>query len=201
MLSRRYGRVVGAATLVVLVTAVALAGASSFLLAGSTASPSPGASGALGAGASPAGPATLTGGTSFNPGERAQVAFCIAAGETREFDADVAALQAGVKTAQHATVASAAAELGGRVQEMRLAAAEMATQGTLKPYAVAYDTGLRSVAKAAATLATAAQAGNAKGESAALSAMLAAQKQVHAGDAQRAKALQTDPTLSCTPAG
>ena len=200
-LSRRYGRLVGAATLVVLVAAVALAGASSFLLAGSTASPSPGLSGAGGASPSATIPAALTGGSSFSPGERAQIAFCIAASETRELDATLAALQAGVKAAQHAPVASAAAELAGRVQEMRLAATEMATQGPLKPYAAAYDTGLRDVAKAAVTLAAAAQAGNAKGESTALAALVAAQKRVHAGDTPRATALKADPTLACTPAG
>jgi hypothetical protein len=200
-LSRRYGRVVGAVTLVVLIAAVALAGASSFLLAGSSASPSPGGSNAAAASSSPGGSAPLSGGTNFSPGERAQIAFCIAAGETHELDAAVAALQAGVKSAQHAPLASAASALAEQAPEMRLAAAEMATQGPLKPYATAYDTGLRNVAKAAGALATAAQASNAKAEGTALGALLAAQKQVHAGDAPRAKALQADPTLACTPAG
>ena len=199
-LTRRYGRVIGAATLVVLVAAVALAGASSFLLAGSSASPSPGASGTVApSGTPPMG--VLAGGSHFTSAEQAQIAYCIAAVETRDLDAQVAALQAAVKAAQHAAVATGAADLGAAATEMRLAAAEMTNQGALKAYASGYDAGLRAVIKAAASLATAAGSGSAKGEGAALTALLTAQKQVHAGDAPRAKALQADPTLACAPAG
>ncbi|MGZ6344652.1 MAG: hypothetical protein ACXWOW_05005 [Candidatus Limnocylindrales bacterium] len=201
--ARRYGRIVGAATLVVLVVAGALAGASSVLLPGANASPTPGA---LGASSSPgssdaAVTPLLVAGTTFGPPEAAQVAFCLSAVETDSLDAAIAALQAQVKVAQHAAIAAAASDLASRVTEMRLAAAEMAAWTTTKAYAAAYDAALRAAVKATAALQTAAASGSVKGETVAAAALAAAQKQLHAADPQRTKLLAAAPELSCVPAG
>ncbi|MGZ3588866.1 MAG: hypothetical protein ACXVAE_07345, partial [Candidatus Limnocylindrales bacterium] len=175
-------------TLVVLVVAGALAGASSVLLPGANASPPPGA---LGASSSPgssdaAVTPLLVAGTTFGPPEAAEVAFCLSAVETDSLDAAIAA---------------AASDLASRVTEMRLAAAEMAAWTTTKAYAAAYDAALRAAVKATAALQTAAASGSVKGETVAAAALAAAQKQLHAADPQRTKLLAAAPELSCVPAG
>ncbi|MFI5261621.1 MAG: hypothetical protein ACHQZR_03585, partial [Candidatus Limnocylindrales bacterium] len=197
----RFVRVGAALILVVAVLAVAGYGAVQLLAPGGTsatptgsavaqASSSPGASPAL----TPAPPVT------FTPAQTAQVAFCLVVPESTGLDADLAAAQAAVKAADHGSVAADATALVARVAEMRLAAQEMTAMAVLAPYAAAYDAGLKGIAAAASSLATAGAAGNAKAEAKASTALNTAQAKLHASAGQRATLVSANPVLACTAA-
>ena len=136
----------------------------------------------------------------FTADQQAQIAFCLAAPESRGLDADIASVRAAVTAAQHADVATQATAIVARIAEMRLAATEMDALPALAGYAGAYDAALKATAAAASSLAAAGSASDGKAEAKAVTALVAAQAKVDATSARTAL-ITANPQLACTAAG
>ncbi len=151
----RLVRLAGVVLVVVAIAAAAGYGALQVLSAPAGVDASPTGSGVAQASATPAPVVTPQPAVTFPPEQQAQIAFCLAAQETRGLDADIATVRASVTAAQHAAVATQATALVARVAEMRLAAREMTALSLLAPYAATYDANLKAVGAAASALAAA----------------------------------------------
>jgi hypothetical protein len=196
-------RLVRLAAVVLVVVAIAAAagyGALQVLSAPAGVDASPTGSGIAQASATPVPAVTPPPAVTFPPEQQAQIAFCLAAQETRGLDADIATVRAAVTAAQHAAVATGAAALVVRVTEMRLAAREMAALPLLAQYAATYDTDLKAVSAAASALAAAGGASDAKAEAKASTALATAQTKVDA-TSTRTALVAANPVLACTAAG
>ena len=203
--NRRLVRLAAVLVVVVAIIAVGGYGAMQLLAPGAT-SATPTGSSVAQASSSPGASATRPAITpvpavSFTPAQTAQIAFCLAAQETKGLDADIVTARAAVTAADHVSVAADGAALVTRIAEMRLAVQEMTGLPELSAYAAAYDAGLKGVGTAAQALATAGQAANAKGEAQASTALGKADTTLHASDARRTTLIAADPQLACTAAG